>query len=96
MIEGVWCDCDHCIQVVGEGASQIIAQKDKQIAELKKTQDELVSDIEMYFSNDESLDRPICCSGSIQSECGCQGITGRAEIEYSLRNQAAELKKESK
>jgi hypothetical protein len=62
------------------------------LAELENDKVSLHQGINDYFSNDESLDRPVCCSGSIQDECGCRGITGRGEIEYWLRNEAAKEK----
>jgi hypothetical protein len=67
-----------------------LAEKDERIAELEADKASLHEGINDYFSNDESLDKPVCCSGSMNMECGCRGITGRAEIEYSLRNQAAQ------
>ena len=65
-----------------------IAEQGAEIAELTG----IVESVKLYFSDDSKLDVPQCCSGSIQSECGCRGITDRQEIYYELQERLAKHK----
>jgi uncharacterized protein (UPF0335 family) len=65
----------------------------KEVETLRADKAQLVELAQICFSDDKTIDQPVCCSGyrgNPENACGCMGITERAIAEYELKQVVAE------
>jgi hypothetical protein len=60
---------------------------------LRADKAQLVELAQICFSDDKTIDQPVCCSGGSgnpENACGCMGITERVIAEHELKQVVAE------